>query len=91
MKKFCLCFLILFLSGCSSPLRYVFIDSNVSAEIFITDEFGSEKVGETPFYGDLRGADMKNVSLRKKGYKTAPLVKSNNKNEPYFVHLKGEN
>ena len=71
MKKFFL-FLtsVLFLNGCATPsAEHIFIDSNVSADVYT----GDKKIGETPFYQILSGKEIEHLSIRKKGYKTVQL------------------
>ncbi len=70
MRRFFI--LILFcLTGCATPeeTKVVFIDSNVSANVYI----GDVKVGVTPYAGGLSGDEREMISLRKTGYKTAYL------------------
>lgn len=71
MKKlFTFLALIPFLSGCAAPsAESVFIDSNVSADVYT----GDKKIGETPFYKILSGKELEHISVRKKGYKTVRL------------------
>ena len=71
MKKFFLFLMsVLFLNGCATPSgEHVFIDSNVSADVYT----GDKKIGETPFYEILSGNEIKHLSVRKKGYKTVNL------------------
>ena len=74
MKKlFMFLALILFLNGCATPSsEHVFIDSNVSADVYT----GDKKIGETPFYKILSGNEIEHLSIRKKGYKTVRLKAS---------------
>ena len=78
MKKLFTFFaLILFLNGCSTPsAESIFIDSNVSADVYT----GDKKIGETPFYKILSGKEIEHLSIRKKGYKTVRL-------KPHSVRL----
>ena len=71
MKKLFTFFaLILFLNGCATPSgEHIFIDSNVSADVYT----GDKKIGETPFYQILSGKEIEHLSIRKKGYKTVRL------------------
>lgn len=71
MKKlFTFLALIPFLSGCAAPsAESVFIDSNVSADVYT----GDKKIGETPFYKLLSGKEIEHLSIRKKGYKSVRL------------------
>ena len=71
MKKLFTFFaLILFLNGCATPSgEHIFIDSNVSADVYT----GDKKIGETPFYQILSGKEIEHLSIRKKGYKTVQL------------------
>ncbi len=61
---------VLFLNGCATPSgEHIFIDSNVSADVYT----GDKKIGETPFYEVLTGKEIEHLSIRKKGYKTVIL------------------
>ena len=71
MKKLFLFLIsVLFLNGCATPsAEHIFIDSNVSADVYT----GDKKIGETPFYKILSGNEIEHLSVRKKGYKTVRL------------------
>lgn len=71
MKKLFLFLIsVLFLNGCATPSgEHIFIDSNVSADVYT----GDKKIGETPFYQILSGKEIEHLSIRKKGYKTVRL------------------
>ena len=71
MKKlFTFLALIPFLNGCGTPsAEHIFIDSNVSADVYT----GDKKIGETPFYKIVSGNEIEHISIRKKGYKTVRL------------------
>ena len=80
MKNIFLVSLLFFLSSCTE-LHYnvfsttpkekttVFIDSNVTADVYI----GDIEVGTTPYMAELSGEEREMISLRKTGYKTAEL------------------
>lgn len=64
--------LILSLSLCActpTEKKWVFIDSNVTADVWVGDEI----VGETPFMREVSGEDRAKISVRKKGYKPVTL------------------
>lgn len=64
--------LILSLSLCAcapTEKKWVFIDSNVTADVWVGDEI----VGETPFMREVSGEDRAKISVRKKGYKPVAL------------------
>lgn len=71
MKKLILPALVLTLAACSSaPERHrLFIDSNVSADVYT----GDVKVGTTPYWGELSGNDVRHLTVRRRGYKTARI------------------
>ena len=64
--------LILSLSLCAcapTEKKWVFIDSNVTADVWVGDKI----VGETPFMREVSGEDRAKISVRKKGYKPVTL------------------
>lgn len=64
--------LILSLSLCAcapTEKKWVFIDSNVTADVWVGDKI----VGETPFMREVSGEDRAKISVRKKGYKPVAL------------------
>lgn len=64
--------LILSLSLCAcapTEKKWVFIDSNVTADVWVGDKI----VGETPFMREVSGKDRAKISVRKKGYKPVTL------------------
>ena len=71
MKKlFTFLALIPLFNGCATPsAESVFIDSNVSADVYT----GDKKIGETPFYKIVSGNEIEHLSIRKQGYKTVRL------------------
>ena len=71
MKRNLFLVFLLFLSGCVTPeeTKTVFIDSNITADVYI----GDVKVGTTPYMDKLSGEKREMISLRKTGYKTAKL------------------
>ncbi len=72
IKRVVLCVLfIMSTTGCSRIVTQepLFIDSNVSAGVYS----GDKRIGTTPFFATLRPEWTKNLSLRKKGYKTQPV------------------
>lgn len=61
-----------FLSGCSAVPRTpatVFIDSNITADVYV----GDEKIGVTPFARNLSGKEIGMLTIRREGYKTVSL------------------
>ena len=83
MKNIFVFFALSLLTGCTcvnkvfipTPLgrTMVFIDSNITADVYI----GDVNVGTTPYMAKLSGEEREMISLRKSGYKTAdlPLIK----------------
>ena len=70
MKKLFVLFSLLLLNACAAPERHtLFIDSNVSADVYT----GDVKIGTTPFWGEMSGNDVMHLTLRKQGYKTAEI------------------
>lgn len=61
-----------FLAGCSvtpeAPAT-VFIDSNITADVYA----GDEKIGVTPFARHLPGKEIAMLTIRREGYKTVAL------------------
>lgn len=80
MKRNLFFVFLLFLSGCVTPeeTKTVFIDSNITADVYI----GDVKVGTTPYMDKLSGEKREMISLRKTGYKTAELPLKTIKNYP---------
>lgn len=71
MKNILFSVFLFFLSGCATPeeAKTVFIDSNITADVYI----GDVKVGTTPYMDKISGEKREMISLRKTGYKTAEL------------------
>ena len=70
MKQLFVLFSLLLLNACAAPERHtLFIDSNVSADVYT----GDVKIGTTPFWGEMSGNDVMHLTLRKQGYKTAEI------------------
>lgn len=61
-----------FLAGCSVTPKApatVFIDSNITADVYV----GDEKIGVTPFARNLSGKEIAMLTVRREGYKTVAL------------------
>ncbi len=61
-----------FLAGCSTTPQSsatVFIDSNITADVYV----GDEKIGVTPFARNLSGKEIAILTVRREGYKTVTL------------------
>lgn len=70
MKKLFAVLSLFLLNACAAPERHaLFIDSNVSADVYT----GDVKIGTTPFWGEMSGNDVMHLTLRKQGYKTAEI------------------
>ena len=71
MRNLFIFFLLLFLDGCVTPeeIKTVFIDSNITADVYI----GDVNVGTTPYVAVLSSEEREMISLHKTGYKTAEL------------------
>lgn len=72
MKNLLTSTVALMLAACSSApagRHRLFIDSNVTADVYT----GDVKVGTTPYWGELSGNDVRHLTVRRRGYKTAAV------------------
>lgn len=68
-KAYFLLFALLTACGTPKSRETVFIDANISADVY----FGDKKVGTTPFMDSISGKEREVLTLRKEGYKTVSL------------------
>lgn len=72
MKKVFIILCLFFVSACANSKiakEPVFIDSNVTADVYS----GDRKIGTTPFMEKLSSDEAKYLSVRKQGYKTVNI------------------